>query len=146
MASKCSNLHPSQTPLQHAARGKLCNPFDPFHSPQLSTRSTCRAALALPLKREKGAMWVFSVPPPGVAVRGQHGGAALLACGTHRAHQEALQQRHRLLCKAQRPARRRGLDGRLQVTRLHGLEHPHGSKYSSHSVLSRGQKHQAIPC
>lgn len=79
------------------------------------------------------------MPPPGVAVRGQHGGAALLPGGAHRAHQEALQQRHRLLCKAQRPARRRGLDGRLQVTRLHGLEHPHGSKYSSHSVLSRGR-------
>lgn len=62
---------------------------------------------------------------PGVAVWRQHGGPPLRQGGAHRAHQEALQQRHRLLRQAKCPARRRGLDGRVQIPRLHGLEHPH---------------------
>ena len=66
--------------------------------------------------------------PTGVAVRRQHGGSALLPRGPHRAYQEALQQRHRLLREAQCPAGGRGVDGQLQVPRVHGLEHPHERK------------------
>lgn len=65
------------------------------------------------------------LPCPGVAVWRQHGGPPLRQGGAHRAHQEALQQRHRLLRQAKCAARRRGLDGRVQIPRLHGLEHPH---------------------
>lgn len=40
----------------------------------------------------------------GVALRRQHGGPALLQGGSHRAQEEALQQQHRFLHQAQRPA------------------------------------------
>lgn len=69
----------------------------------------------------------------------KHGGVTLFSCGTHRTHKETLQQRHRLLCKAQRPAGCWGLDGWLQVACLHGVEHPHGSKYRPRCLLNKGR-------
>lgn len=80
-------------------------------------------SLTTPLTEVPSACHCLSCP--GVAVWRQHGGPPLRQGGAHRAHQEALQQRHRLLRQAKCPARRRGLDGRVQIPRLHGLEHPH---------------------
>ena len=93
------------------------------------------------LKRRKILKIRFTVFPPtlpGLAVRWKHGGVTLFSRGTYWTHKETLQQRHWLLCKAQCPAGRWGLDGWLQVTCLHGVEHPHGSKYRSRSLLNRG--------
>lgn len=87
--------------------------------------SSCSSSnsLTTPLTEVPSACHCLSCP--GVAVWRQHGGPPLRQGGAHRAHQEALQQRHRLLRQAKCPARRRGLDGRVQIPRLHGLEHPH---------------------
>lgn len=65
---------------------------------------------------------------PGVAVWREHGGPAMCQSGPHRAHQEALQQRHRLLRQTQRTESRWSVDGRIQIPRLHGLEHSHERK------------------
>ena len=70
-----------------------------------------------------------SLPPsPGVAVRGQHGGPALLTGGPHRAEEEAIQQQHRLLHQEECSPGCRGLDGRLQVSRVHSVESATGGR------------------
>lgn len=66
----------------------------------------------------------------GVAVWRQYGSPAMCQGGPHRAHQEALQQWHRLLRQAKRAEGRWGVDGWIQIPRLHGLEHPHERKLS----------------
>lgn len=76
----------------------------------------------------------------GVAVWREHGSPAMCQSGPHRAHQEALQQRHRLLCQTQRPTSRWGVDGWIQIPCLHGLEYSHECKTGlffafNHSVL-----------
>lgn len=46
---------------------------------------------------------IKSFMPPGVALRGQHGGPALLTSGPHRAEEETLQQQHWFLHQEECP-------------------------------------------
>ncbi len=47
----------------------------------------------------------------GVAVWRQYGGAPVCSSSSHRTHKETIQQRHWLLCQAERAAGSRSLDG-----------------------------------
>lgn len=66
-----------------------------------------------------------------MAVWREYGSPAMCQSSPHRAHQETLQQWHRLLRKTQCPESRWGVDGWIQIPCLHGLEHPHERKFFS---------------
>lgn len=96
----------------------LCSPghYRNLQTHQFSLVNVCVDPLLSPL------LMVLCGCVAGVAVWWQHGGPALLQGGSHRAQEEALQQQHWFLHQAQCTASGRGVDGWLQMARLHRVE------------------------